>query len=58
MKRKKITWAMKVALDREGYDPRKCRCIDEDAVAWLFETTEINEDGESEIITFWISKPG
>ena len=56
MKRKKITWAMKVALDRKGYDPKKCRCIDEDNVAWLFETTEVNEDGENEVITFWIAK--
>ena len=56
MKRKKMTWAMKVKLDSNGYDPKACRCIDEDNVAWLFETTEVNEDGEKEIVTFWISK--
>ena len=55
---RKMTWRMKQALDRKGYDPKKCRCIGEDEMAWLFETTA---DGEEEsagsgLYTFWIEK--
>ena len=57
--RRKMTWRMKQALDRKGYDPKKCRCIGEDERAWLFETTA--DDGEEESAgsgsyTFWIEK--
>ncbi len=54
--RKKMIWKMKQALDRKGYDPKKCRCVAEDDVAWLFETTEINDDGTEAEVTFWIEK--
>ena len=47
---------MKQQLDRNGYDPKKCRCVAEDDVAWLFETTETDENGNEAVITFWISK--
>lgn len=61
MKRKKMTWAMKVALDRKGYDPKKCWCVAEDKVAWQFATKtdgvhEFAGDGKGEIMTFWIEK--
>lgn len=54
--RRKMTWKMKQQLDRNGYDPKQCRCVGEDDVAWLFETTETNDNGEESEITFWISK--
>ena len=54
--RKKMIWKMKQALDRKGYDPKKCRCVAEDDGAWMFETTEINDDGTETEVTFWIEK--
>ena len=57
MKRtKKLTWKMKVALDKKGYDPKECRFVEEDNVAWLFERTQIAENGEAIKETFWLTK--
>lgn len=52
MKRpKKLTYNMKKALSKAGYDPKTCRLLEEDKVAWRF---LIEQDGRKEAI--WVEK--